>query len=108
MSNVIGIVNYGVAGNIYSIEKAIKKAGGKALIIKSEKDFKSVDKVVIPGVGSFKEAMQELEKDGFIDILYQYSKLDYDNFDNEISGYDSLSHWLALATTPPLYSLLKF
>ena len=47
MSNVIGIVNYGVAGNIYSIEKAIKKAGGKALIIKSAKDFKSVDKVVI-------------------------------------------------------------
>ena len=74
MSNVIGIVNYGVAGNIYSIEKAIKKAGGKALIIKSEKDFKSVDKVVIPGVGSFKEAMQELEKDGFIDILRSFDK----------------------------------
>ena len=35
MSNVIGIVNYGVAGNIHSIEKAIKKAGGKVLIIKS-------------------------------------------------------------------------
>ena len=48
------------------IEKAIKKAGGKVLIIKSVEDFKSVDKVVIPGVGSFKEAMQELENDGFI------------------------------------------
>ena len=74
MSNVIGIVNYGVAGNIHSIEKAIKKAGGKVLIIKSVEDFKSVDKVVIPGVGSFKEAMQELENDGFIDVLRSFDK----------------------------------
>ena len=29
MSNVIGIVNYGIAGNIHSIEKALKKAGAR-------------------------------------------------------------------------------
>jgi len=74
MSNVIGIVNYGVAGNIHSIEKAIKKAGGKVLIIQSVNDFKIVDKVVIPGVGSFKEAMQELENVGFIEALESCDK----------------------------------
>ena len=58
MSNIIGIVNYGIAGNIYSVKKAIKKGGGETLVINSFTDFKSVDKLVIPGVGSFKESMK--------------------------------------------------
>ena len=35
MSNIIGIVNYGVAGNIHSVKKAIEKAGGETLVILS-------------------------------------------------------------------------
>jgi glutamine amidotransferase len=69
MSNIIGIVNYGIAGNIHSIEKAIKKAGGKTLVINKPEQFNDVDKLVLPGVGSFKDAMQELENDGFLDVL---------------------------------------
>jgi imidazole glycerol-phosphate synthase subunit HisH len=74
MSNIIGIVNYGVAGNIYSVKKAIEKAGGETFIINSYNHFNSVDKVVIPGVGTFKDAMQELENDGFIDSLREFKK----------------------------------
>ena len=74
MSNIIGIVNYGVAGNIYSVKKAIEKAGGETFIINSYNHFNSVDKVVIPGVGTFKDAMQELENDGFIDALKDFNK----------------------------------
>ncbi|MAD40824.1 MAG: imidazole glycerol phosphate synthase subunit HisH [Arcobacter sp.] len=66
MSNIIGIVNYGIAGNIHSIEKAIKAAGGKVVVINHPSQFNDVDKLVLPGVGSFKDAMQELENDGFI------------------------------------------
>jgi len=39
MSNIIGIVNYGIAGNIHSIKKAIEKAGAKTLIINSPEQF---------------------------------------------------------------------
>ena len=74
MSNKIGIVNYGVAGNIYSVKKAIEKAGGEVLIVDSIDDFKNADKLVIPGVGSFKESMKELENDGFIDLLKEFNK----------------------------------
>ena len=69
MSNIIGLINYGIAGNIHSIKKAIEKAGGTVKIINHAIDFESVDKIVIPGVGSFKDAMNELEKDGLIDSL---------------------------------------
>ena len=74
MNNLIGIVNYGIAGNIHSVKKAIEKAGGNTLVVNSPSDFDLVDKVVIPGVGSFKNAMQELENNGLIASLKEFDK----------------------------------
>jgi len=69
MSNTIGLINYGIAGNIHSIKKAIEKAGGSVKIVDSEDELNSVDKIVLPGVGSFKDAMAELEKDALLEPL---------------------------------------
>lgn len=69
MSNLIGIVNYGIAGNIHSIKKAIEKAGGETLIINNKEEFNKVEKIVIPGVGSFKDAMEELLNDDLLETL---------------------------------------
>jgi imidazole glycerol-phosphate synthase subunit HisH len=74
VSDVIGIVNYGIAGNIHSVKKAIEQAGGKVLVINKSSDFNLVDKLVIPGVGSFKDAMQELESDNFIESIQEFDK----------------------------------
>jgi glutamine amidotransferase len=69
MNDIIGVVNYGVAGNIHSIKKAIEKAGAVVKIINNKEEFKLVDKIVLPGVGSFKDAMQELKNDDLLDTL---------------------------------------
>jgi len=69
MSNVIGLINYGIAGNTHSIKKAIEKAGGTVKIVNTASELESVDKIVIPGVGSFKDAMKELENDGLLEPL---------------------------------------
>lgn len=69
MNNVIGLINYGIAGNTHSIKKAIEKAGGIVKIINTASELESVDKIVIPGVGSFKDAMKELENDGLLEPL---------------------------------------
>ena len=74
MSSMVGIVNYGISGNIHSIKKAIEKAGANTLVVNSPSDFDLVDKVVIPGVGSFKNAMQELENNGLIASLKEFDK----------------------------------
>lgn len=74
MSNIIGIVNYGVSGNIHSIHKALVSAGAQTLIVDTPEQFGKVDKIVLPGVGSFKDAMAELERDGFIETLKQTDK----------------------------------
>ena len=69
MSSVIGLINYGIAGNIYSIKKAIEKAGGTVKVVNNQDELNSVDKIVIPGVGSFKDAMNELEQRELIESL---------------------------------------
>jgi len=74
MSIIIGIVNYGIAGNIHSIKKAVEKAGATVLIINDSTQFNKIDKLIIPGVGSFKDAMSELESDNFITPLQNFSK----------------------------------
>lgn len=69
MSNIIGLINYGIAGNLHSIKKAIEKAGGIVKIVNNEIELNSVDKIIIPGVGSFKDAMAELKNDELLEPL---------------------------------------
>ncbi|MCF6340349.1 MAG: imidazole glycerol phosphate synthase subunit HisH [Sulfurimonas sp.] len=75
MSCTIGIINYGIAGNIHSIKKSILKAGGDVKIINTKNDFSNIDKIVIPGVGSFKDAMNELTKNDLLDNLKKFIKI---------------------------------
>ena len=74
MNSIIGIVNYGISGNIHSVKKAVEKAGGEALVINSSSDYKLVDKLIIPGVGSFKKSMKGLEDEGLIDLLKDFDR----------------------------------
>ena len=69
MSNIAGIVNYGTAGNIHSVSKALQKAGADVVLINKPEDFERVPRIVLPGVGSFKEGMAELESDNFIESI---------------------------------------
>ena len=74
MSNIIGIVNYGTAGNWHSVEKALKKANGETLIVNNAEQLSQVDKIVLPGVGSFKNAMEQIENIGFLEVLANNTK----------------------------------
>lgn len=74
MSNIIGVINYGIAGNIHSIKKAIEKAGGIVKIIDKKEELVTVDKIIIPGVGSFKDAIKELENDDLLVALKEVIK----------------------------------
>ena len=57
----VGVLNYKIAGNIHSIKKALSEVGANIVEINNEDDFKNIDKLVIPGVGSFSDAMSEIE-----------------------------------------------
>ncbi len=57
----VGVLNYKIAGNIHSIKKALLTVGANIVEINSESDFKNIDKLIIPGVGSFSDAISEIE-----------------------------------------------
>ena len=58
---LVGIVNYGSSGNIYNIAKAFEKVGSRVKIIEKKEEFSGIDKIVLPGVGVFFDAMQHLK-----------------------------------------------
>ena len=56
---MIGIIDYGM-GNLRSVAKAIEKVGGQGKIISTPQEVAAVDKVILPGVGAFADAMTNL------------------------------------------------
>ena len=57
---MIVVVDYGM-GNLRSVSKALEHLGGKVKVSSSPKDIRNSDKVVLPGVGAFGDAVRELQ-----------------------------------------------
>jgi imidazole glycerol-phosphate synthase subunit HisH len=68
MSIVIAIVDYGM-GNLRSVWKAFKHLGTDARLTRNPRDIASAEKVVLPGVGAFRDCMTNLAHFGLIDPI---------------------------------------
>ena len=71
--SMIGIVDYN-AGNIKSVERALSFLNCEYVISKNPTDLKNVDKLIFPGVGEAKYAMEQLKKTGFDDFLKDFAE----------------------------------
>lgn len=69
---MIGIVDYN-AGNITSVERALKSLGIENILSKSPEDLSNCDKLIFPGVGDAAYAMQQLKETGFDDFLKKWN-----------------------------------
>lgn len=58
---MIAILDYD-AGNLKSVEKALEFLGEKSVITRDRGEVAAADKVILPGVGSFGAAMEQLKK----------------------------------------------
>jgi imidazole glycerol-phosphate synthase subunit HisH len=58
---MLTIVDYQM-GNLRSVQKAIEKVGGSALISSDPKVIASADRLILPGVGAFGDCMDELKR----------------------------------------------
>jgi len=65
---MINIIDYEM-GNLRSVEKAFESLGFAARISADPKDIKTADKVVLPGVGAFRDCINNLRDGGFVDPL---------------------------------------
>ena len=67
---MIAIIDYD-AGNIKSVEKAFEYLGQEAVVTKDSELIKSADKIVLPGVGAFGDAMKRLKEYRLIDTIHE-------------------------------------
>ncbi len=67
------IVDYGM-GNLRSVQKAFEKIGTNAVITESSKDLDSAEKIILPGVGAFQDAIDELQKRELVEPLLRNIK----------------------------------
>ncbi|MBC7381841.1 MAG: imidazole glycerol phosphate synthase subunit HisH [Bacteroidia bacterium] len=68
---MIGIVDYGM-GNLLSVYSAFDYLGADVTICKHPEDLKDVDKIVIPGVGAFKDCIGKLKSENFQEALNEH------------------------------------
>lgn len=66
---MVAIIDYD-AGNIKSVEKAVGFLGEEAVVTRDRDVISGSDKVILPGVGSFGDAMNKLNGYGLVNVIY--------------------------------------
>jgi glutamine amidotransferase len=65
---MIAIIDYGM-GNLRSVQKGFEKIGAEAIVTADPQVVLQADKVVLPGVGAFRDCMRNLEQAGFVEPI---------------------------------------
>ena len=65
---MIAIIDYGV-GNLFSLSSALKAVGADAIITGESEQIRKADKLILPGVGAFGDAMEKLKADGLDTLI---------------------------------------
>ncbi len=65
---MIAIIDYGM-GNLRSVHKALEAVGADAVVSSRPQTILDADSVVLPGVGAFKDCMDNLDRLGLIDVV---------------------------------------
>ena len=67
---MIAIIDYD-AGNIKSVEKALLSLGEEVIVTREKEEILKAEKVILPGVGAFGDAMGKLKKYGLIEVIHE-------------------------------------
>ncbi len=65
---MIAIIDYD-AGNLRSVEKALLHIGAEAVVTRDRKQLLTADRVILPGVGNFGDAMEKLHHYQLVEVI---------------------------------------
>jgi glutamine amidotransferase len=65
---MIAIIDYGV-GNLFSLESSFRAIGQEVKVTDSEEEIRNADKIILPGVGAFEDAIKKLRNTGLDKVL---------------------------------------
>ncbi len=63
VTRMIAIIDYGM-GNLRSVQKGFERVGAEARIVHTPEEIRQADKVVLPGVGAFRDAIGHIREQG--------------------------------------------
>jgi glutamine amidotransferase len=67
----IGIIDYGM-GNLRSVQKAFEQVGAAACVLREPDGVRDVDRLVLPGVGAFADAIARLKSHGWVSPIQRF------------------------------------
>lgn len=70
---MIAIIDYD-AGNLKSVEKALQYLDEECIVTRDKDELLKADKIILPGVGAFGDAMEKLHKFGLVDVIHKLVK----------------------------------
>lgn len=72
---MIAIIDYD-AGNLRSVEKALLSLGEEVLVTREREQLLRVDKVILPGVGNFGDAMEKLNSFDLVRVIQELAEME--------------------------------
>ncbi|MBQ8300671.1 MAG: imidazole glycerol phosphate synthase subunit HisH [Clostridia bacterium] len=70
---MIAIIDYG-AGNLHSVKNALDFLGTDSIVTGNRDEILNADKIILPGVGAFGDAMKCLEESGLMETVKEVAK----------------------------------
>jgi imidazole glycerol-phosphate synthase subunit HisH len=67
---MIAIIDYGM-GNLRSVQKAFERVGARAEMVTTPEQIRQAEKVVLPGVGAFRDAIAHLREQGLVEPVVE-------------------------------------
>ena len=71
---MIAIIDYD-AGNLKSVGKALLALGEDVLVTRDREKLLAADKVILPGVGNFGDAMEKLKSYGLVSVIHELAEM---------------------------------
>lgn len=71
---MIAIIDYGV-GNLFSLSRSLEAIGAEAVITRDPDTIQSAERIILPGVGAFGDAMDKLKENGMDELIRQQAAL---------------------------------
>lgn len=70
---MVAVVDYGV-GNLFSLCSSLNFIGQENIVTSDPEKIKQADKIILPGVGAFGDAVEKLKSSGLFSLLQQQAK----------------------------------
>lgn len=70
---MIAVIDYGV-GNLFSLTASLKFLGAETIVTNKREDILAADRIILPGVGAFEDAIAKLKATGLVDTIIEETR----------------------------------